>query len=143
MERYKSYLANFLAVFPCIDCFFIYGVTEVSYSISVIAVSIVSDLLNLDFLNFHRPVSRVTFMGNLSIIRGIVPDEMKIARAVPLFKSQDKALLTNYRPVSVLTCFSRFLEQIVYNRIPTYLNFDAPIDSIFKELNLLKFHHIR
>ena len=58
-----------------------------------------SDLLNLDFLNFHRPVARVTFMGNMSIIRGIVPDEMKIARAVPLFKSQDKALLTNYRPV--------------------------------------------
>lgn len=113
-----------------------------SYSISVIAVSIVPDLLNLGFLNFHRPLTRVSFMGNTSIIRGIVPDEMKIACAVPPFKFQDKALLTNYRPVSILTCFSRLLEKIVYNRILTYLNFDAPIDPIFKELNLLKFHHI-
>lgn len=85
-------LSEFVAVFPCVDCFFIYGVTEVSYSISVIAVSIVPDLLNLGFLNFHRPLTRVSFMGNTSIIRGIVPDEMKIACAVPPFKFQDKAL---------------------------------------------------
>ena len=47
---------------------------------------------------------------------------MKIARVIPLFKSGDKSLFTNYRPVSVLLVFSKFLERIVYNRLINFLN---------------------
>ena len=43
---------------------------------------------------------------NLSINSGIVPAQMKLAGVVPLYKSGDKSLLSNYRPVSV---FSKFL----------------------------------
>lgn len=46
--------------------------------------------------------SPLTHIINLSIIHGIVPDEMKIAHVVPIFKSGDKALFSNYRPISVL-----------------------------------------
>ena len=42
---------------------------------------------------------------NLSINPGVVPDQMKLARVAPLFKSSDKRLLSNYRPVSVLPIF--------------------------------------
>ena len=42
---------------------------------------------------------------NLSIEHGIVPDEMKIARVIPIFKSDDQSLFTNYRPVSLLPSF--------------------------------------
>ena len=48
---------------------------------------------------------------NLSITRGIVPDQMKIARFVPCFKAGDRYLCTNYRPVSILPSFSKFLEK--------------------------------
>jgi len=41
-----------------------------------------------------------------SIAHGIVPDQMKIARVVPLFKAEDQSLCTNYRPVSILPSFS-------------------------------------
>ena len=41
---------------------------------------------------------------------------------IPIFKSGDKALFSNYRPISVLPCFSKFLERIIYNRIINYLN---------------------
>ena len=47
---------------------------------------------------------------------------MKIARVVPLFKTSDLSLLTNYRPVSVLPAFSKILERIVYNRLINFLN---------------------
>ena len=47
---------------------------------------------------------------------------MKIARVIPLFKSGDKSLFTNYRPISVLPVFSKFLERIVYNRLINFLN---------------------
>ena len=36
------------------------------------------------------------------------------------FKNLD--LFSNYRPVSVVPCFSKFLERIIYNRIINYLN---------------------
>ena len=58
---------------------------------------------------------------NLSIAHGVVPDQMKIARVVPLFKADDQSLFTNYRPVSVLPSFSKFLERIIYNRLYDYL----------------------
>ena len=66
--------------------------------------------------------SPLTHIINLSIIHGIVPDDLKIARVIPIFKSGDKALFSNYRPISVLRCFSKFLERIIYNRIINYLN---------------------
>ena len=58
---------------------------------------------------------------NLSIAYGIVPDQMKIARVVPLFKADDPSLFTNYRPISILPSFSKFLERIIYSRILDYL----------------------
>ena len=50
-------------------------------------------------------IKPLTNLINLSIKQGIFPDELKIARVVPIFKSGDKALVSNYRPISVLSCF--------------------------------------
>ena len=47
---------------------------------------------------------------------------MKLARMVPLFKSGDKRLFSNYRPVSVLPIFSKFLEKIAYFCLINYLD---------------------
>ena len=66
--------------------------------------------------------SPLTHIVNLSIVHGIVPNELKIARVVPIFKSGDKALFSNYRPISVLPCFSKILERIIYNHVINYLN---------------------
>lgn len=59
---------------------------------------------------------------NSSIISGIVPDQMKIARIVPIFKTGDNFLFSNYRPVSVLPVFSKVMEKVVYNRLLKYIN---------------------
>ena len=40
----------------------------------------------------------------------------------PIFKSGNKELLTNYRPISVLPCFSKILERIMYNRLYDHFN---------------------
>ena len=71
----------------------------------------------LDFI-----VQPLTYITNLSLISGIVPDQMKIARVVPLFKTGDLSQFTNYRPVSVLPAFSKCLEETVYNRLINFLN---------------------
>ena len=46
---------------------------------------------------------------------------MKVARVEPLFKADDVSLFTNYRHVSVLPSFSKFLERTIYNRLFDYL----------------------
>ena len=54
-------------------------------------------------------------MVNESLRSGICPSELKIAKVVPVFKSGDPSLLTNYRPISVLPFLSKVFEKIVYN----------------------------
>ena len=59
----------------------------------------------------------LTHIINLPIQHGIFPDEMKIAHVIPIFKSDDQSLFVNYRPISVLGSFSKFLERVIYNRL--------------------------
>ena len=54
---------------------------------------------------------------NNSLAQGIFPEEMKIARIAPIYKSGDNKNVVNYRPISVLPCFSNILERIMYNRL--------------------------
>ena len=73
--------------------------------------------------SFNLICAPLTYIINLSLISGVVPQEMKIARVIPFFfKSGDKSLFTNYRPVSLLPVFSKFLERIAYNRLINFLN---------------------
>ena len=46
---------------------------------------------------------------------------MKIAKVSPVFKGGYSADRSNYRPISVLPCFSKILEQIMYNRLNKHL----------------------
>ena len=54
-----------------------------------------------------------------SLGSGIFPDKLKIARVILLYKAGDPANISNYKPKSVLPCFSKMLEQI--NRLYKYL----------------------
>ena len=53
---------------------------------------------------------------------GIFPDKLKIAKVFPIYKLGEKYVLSNYRPISVLLCFSKILERIMCNRLYNYLN---------------------
>ena len=64
----------------------------------------------------------ITHLVNLSVTTGIFPDELKIARVIPVFKSEDALLFSNYRPVSVLPVLSKIFERIMYDRLLKYLN---------------------
>ena len=45
---------------------------------------------------------------------------MKIAKVVPLSKNSDPENITNYRPMSVLPCFFKVLDRIMYNGLHKY-----------------------
>ena len=62
------------------------------------------------------------YIFNLSLQQGIFPENLKIAKVSPVYKKDEEFLLTNYRPISVLPCFSKLLERIMYNRLFKHLS---------------------
>ena len=61
------------------------------------------------------------YLLDLSIVKGIFPDDLKIAKATLIYKADNSSNVSNYRPISVLPCFSKTLERIMYNRLQKYL----------------------
>ena len=57
----------------------------------------------------------------MSLAKGIFPDQLKLSKVTPIFKTGEKFKLTNYRPISVLPCFSKILKRIVYNKLYKHL----------------------
>ena len=58
---------------------------------------------------------------NLSIQTRIFPDELIFERVTPTFKGGENWNLGNYRPISILPCFSEILERIMYSHLYKYL----------------------
>ncbi|XP_065654753.1 uncharacterized protein LOC136081371 [Hydra vulgaris] len=56
-----------------------------------------------------------------SINQGIFPDQLKIAKITPIFKGGEPSNVSNYRPISILSVFSKILERIFFNRISNHL----------------------
>ena len=59
---------------------------------------------------------------NLSFLTGIIPNALKIARVTPVYKANNKENFSNYRPISVLPCYSKILEKLTYKRAITFPN---------------------
>ncbi|XP_065685233.1 uncharacterized protein LOC136097102 [Hydra vulgaris] len=70
------------------------------------------------FLEIRKPIFEIF---KSSIKTGTVPDKLKTAKIIPIFKTGETSLLNNYRPISIRSTFSKILERIVYNRLYEYL----------------------
>ena len=58
---------------------------------------------------------------NKSIEDGVVPTGLKIAKVIPIYETEDRKLVSNYRPISVLPAFSKIIERLMYNRLINFL----------------------
>ena len=59
----------------------------------------------------------LVYVINISIDNAIYPDHFKIAEVVPIFKSNEKFLPTNYRPISLISNLAKIYEKILHNRL--------------------------
>ena len=50
------------------------------------------------------------YLINLTMINGTIPNEWKLAKAIPFFKYGDRTDPNNYRPKSILPILSKILE---------------------------------
>ena len=59
---------------------------------------------------------------NKSITSHTFPEKMKLAEVFPLYKSKEKFLPTNYRPISLLLTISKVLKKLIYTRMYSFLD---------------------
>ena len=71
---------------------------------------------SVDFL-----IGPLLHIFNLSLREGTLPTPMKRANVTPIFKGGDPRELGNYRPISVLTAFSKILEKLMFSRLYSYV----------------------
>ena len=59
---------------------------------------------------------------NVSLLTGVFPSILKIAKVAPIHKKQYKLVYSNYRPISFLFNLEKILEKLMYSRIFKFLN---------------------
>ena len=74
------------------------------------------DEISTKLLKISSPfiISTLAHTCNKSLSSGIFPDRLKYSEIKPLFKKGDKLNISNYRPISNLTSFSKVLEKAMY-----------------------------
>ena len=82
----------------------------------------VDDLRNVDIMALQSNITGpLTKLINKSFQTGIFPDSMKIAKIIPTHKSQDRDIIANYRPISVLPVISKIFDGIARERLYKYM----------------------
>jgi hypothetical protein len=66
-------------------------------------------------------VAYLSYIFNCFLLTGIFPDDWKLARVSPIYKSGDKQECGNYRPMSVLSVVAKIFEKLVCGQLNQYL----------------------
>ena len=80
--------------------------------------SVPTNILKALKANLCHPLTTII---NMSFATGIYPDLLKIAKVIPVFKKGDRLLVSNYRPISLLSNINKIFEKLVYSRLYSFL----------------------
>ena len=78
----------------------------------------------LDFV-----VDPLVYIFNLAISEGVFPSHFKKAIIIPIFKSGNRSLTTNYRPISLSSNIAKIFEKIIKNRLLNFLEANSIISN--------------
>ena len=56
-------------------------------------------------------------MINQSTLQGYFPEELKLVKVLPIYKSEDEQLVHNYRPISILHFLNYIIEIMEENEL--------------------------
>jgi hypothetical protein len=67
-------------------------------------------------------ISPLTYICNAVLSTGVFPDRLKYAIVKPIFKKGNKQEISNYRPISLLTSFSKIIGKLIYARLHAHID---------------------
>jgi hypothetical protein len=76
-------------------------------------------LIKRSFELISEPLKHL--INYMSLETGISPDQLKVAKIIPIFKTGEADIFTNYRPISILS-FSKIYERVLYNRLVEFID---------------------
>ena len=72
----------------------------------------------------------LTNLFNKCYAEGYFPQELKTAKVIPLYKNKgDIESISNYRPISMLSIFSKLFEKLIHKRISDYVSTNNIINN--------------
>ena len=82
-----------------------------------------SDVLS-KFLKLSRiPVSKLLCnLFNLCLLQGSFPENLKHAFVTPVFKKGSPYIISNYRPISIVSNISKIFESLIYKRLSKFFS---------------------
>ena len=83
------------------------------------------DNLSMDFIKqIHDEICfPISIIINKSSVEGKVPDSLKIAEIIPVYKSKErKNIIDDYRPISILPPISKILEKTIHKRLYRFIS---------------------
>ena len=99
--------------------------SEISDVISVLksGKSLGPNSIPMKILKLLSPLisSPLSLIINESFQSGVFPDKMKLAKVIPLFKKGCPLTSSNYRPISLLSVFSKIVEKVMYEHLYKFL----------------------
>lgn len=63
----------------------------------------------------------LAYIYNLSFITDKVPQSLKTAKVIPVYKKGERTSPDNYRPISLLSTFDKILEKLMHKRLHSFL----------------------
>jgi Notch-like protein len=64
----------------------------------------------------------LNYLCNQSMAVRIFTEQLKYSKVKVLYKKGDKSCISNYRPISLLTAFSKIFEKVTYKRVSDFSN---------------------
>ena len=94
----------------------------------------------------NNVISIISYIFNLSLSRGKFISNFKHAKIIPLFEKRSAKDISNYRPISLLSCFSKILEKLViimfilfWKNLMQLMNINLVLEKNTQQVTLLLF----
>ena len=72
----------------------------------------------------------LALLFNKSLRLGVFPSSWKIANVIPVFKNGEREIVSNYRPISLLSIIGKTMEKCIFTHLYNYFNRHNVITSL-------------
>ena len=114
-------------------------ITSIDTTKSVGPNSIPNQLLQAIKKSISTPLAN---LFNNSFLNGHCPEFIKISIVIPIYKKDSKLIVSNYRPISLLSNINKILEKLMFNRLYSFLETNKSIINDY-QFGFRKKHSIK